>query len=678
MNLERRRFLKLTSLASSGLYLAQALPHSTAATPASPSSFATVPNTSPNYAQWQEYARGLLKPIQRLFVPGRASLDINGPGSACGEAADRFETFARPLLLAAHYLQSRPETGPEAEEAKQLRNSLAKWFRAGLVIGSSPTGPESWGPDANYHQLHVEMGLLAIALQIASVDLWDPLTQAEKDQVAYWFSSARNTGYVDNNHYFMGIHVIEFLGSVGYGLPTDDLIVTEYFERLEFMHRGNGWFQDGINQSFDYYNAYAFNYYGLWWARLHGEKNPERAQRWREWARTFTQDYQHFFAASGEHAAFGRSITYRFNAIATFGMSVLENCTDLPMGRLRRICGRNLEFFLNKPIYQDQGCLAIGWVDQFEDSRELYTGAGSPYWAAKGFAALLIPPEHEFWHADEVPLESEIADHARVIRPAGIVVRSVDGQVEIINAGSQVSHTNLRYGAWKWSKAAYRSGIGFTYAFPEPTRWSPDSALTIDMPDGRNYGRHSTVALEMAQDHVLYSWALGFAWPPEGPPVQTNVSLNTGIWWNKGWVLHVHSYDARQPVKFQQGGYALPLATTNSDRTEQPQHLAAWDTVAGQGTVIQSLLGFDGTAWDSRHDESKRRTHLYSPFHITPITNTKSRVGTGYLAALTWVGEDRAASKPWQVVSTTAGTWKLKHPKLGNWIINHALLPRGA
>jgi hypothetical protein len=192
-------------------------------------------------------------------------------------------------------------------------------------------------------------------LQIAPEQLWGPLAQAEKDQVAQWLASARYSGYVNNNHYFMGIHVLEFLGRHGYGRAGDAALVEEYFDRLEKMHRGGGWFEDGINQAYDYYNAYAFNYYGLWWAKLHGGRNPARAKRWREWARSFTLDLEHFFAASGEHPAFGRSLTYRFNVLAPFGLAVSENCCDVPLGRIRRLGTRNLDFFLRHPIYQDQG-----------------------------------------------------------------------------------------------------------------------------------------------------------------------------------------------------------------------------------------------------------------------------------------------------------------------------------
>ena len=86
----------------------------------------------------------------------------------------------RPLALAAHYLQSAPLPAhdPASAEDDAFRERIAAWFRAGLITGSDPSGPHYWGPDASYHQHHVEMGLLAIALQIAPAQLWTPLPPA--------------------------------------------------------------------------------------------------------------------------------------------------------------------------------------------------------------------------------------------------------------------------------------------------------------------------------------------------------------------------------------------------------------------------------------------------------------------------------------------------------------------
>lgn len=621
------------------------------------------------YRHWQAAARGLLEPLAALMLPGRADLAIAGPPSDHDAQADRLESFARPLLLAAFYLQTVPEPA-EAGGADPVafRTRVATWFREGLVIGSDERSPHYWGPDANFHQHHVEIGLLCIALQIAPRQLWDPLTQTQKDQVARWLGTARGSGIVNNNHYFMGVHILEFLSAQGYGRPADLIIVDEFLTRMEGMHRGGGWFEDGINQAYDHYNAYAFHFYGVWWARLHGARNPARAARWREWARLFVRDYQHFFAASGEHPAFGRSITYRFNCLNVFGLTLAEECTDLSPGMLRRLCTRNLDFFLSKPIRQAQGCLAIGWTDEFEPIRESYTCAGSPYWAAKGFTPLLLPPDHAFWTAAEAPLPSERGDHAHVIKAAGLTVRSTGGEVEILNAGSQISNSQLRYGAWKWSKTAYRTGTSFTLAFPNQTNWSPDNALTTQLADGQVYGRHSTVAVEMDEHHSYYSYNLG------AKIRQANTSVEAGVWWKAGWVLQLHVYEARQPMVLRLGGYALPLASPKVERSASPRLLQAWSE-DGRGTALQALHGFATYEWDERLDETRPRAHVAAPYHVTPVARIDHPPAASWVAALTWAGTSRQEAAPWVVTSGEAGAWKLEHPSLGGWDVRHWALP---
>ncbi len=620
-----------------------------------------------SYRHWQRQTKRLLDPLAALMRPGRADLAISGPASDHGVQADRLETFARPLVLAAHYLQSSPDPADPADLA--FREKIAAWFRAGLVIGSDAASGHYWGPDASYHQHHVEMGLLTIALQIAPDQLWTPLSPAERDTVAHWLATARGGGIVNNNHLFMSVHILEFLGKQGYGHRTDRALITAHLNQLETMYRGGGWFEDGINQAYDHYNAYAFHFYGLWWARLHGAIDETRAQRWREWARLFVRDYQYFFAASGEHPAFGRSIMYRFNAINVFGLAAAEGCTDVPLGRLRRLCTRNLDFFLARPITQEQGCLAFGFTDRFDDIAEAYSCSGSPYWCAKGLAALLLPPDHAFWHEPEQPLPAEEGDFAHAMPVPGLLVRGVGGEVEILNAGSMVSNTQLRYGAWKWGKLAYRSGTGFTLASGDfATRWSLDGGLTQELPDGRNYGRHSTTTVEMDAEHIGYSYGLGFKVD------QISTGVETFVWWRAGWVLQVHLVDPRQAAVFRVGGYALPSTSPDLEVDGDAPILTAWAT-SGHGTALQPLLGFDGTEWDLRPDGSQPRRHVLAPYHATPVARTASQTHPGVLAALAWTGSERAAAAAWHVSLAHPGRWKLTHPQLGDWSIEHWSLP---
>jgi hypothetical protein len=81
---------------------------------------------------------------------------------------------------------------------------------------------------------------------------------------------------------------------------------------------------------------------------------------------------------------------------------------------------RNLDFFLSRPIYQEQGCLAAGFTDRFDKIVEPYSCAASPYWAAKGFTPLLLPPNLRDWvpadHLAQSLIEAVEAIELRKVR----------------------------------------------------------------------------------------------------------------------------------------------------------------------------------------------------------------------------------------------------------------------
>src|ERR1051325_702393 len=121
---------------------------------------------------------------------------------------------------------------------------------------------------------------------------------------------------------------------------------------------------------------------------------------------------------------------YPFSATAPFGLAEYCGLSPIPPGQSRRVCSRNLDFFLRHPIEQRQHALSLGWTDEFPEVTEAYSCAGSVYWAAKAFAPLLLPRKHEFWRAKEQPAPAAEKDFQRAIPQAGLVVRSHGGDVE--------------------------------------------------------------------------------------------------------------------------------------------------------------------------------------------------------------------------------------------------------
>ena len=612
------------------------------------------------YASWRSAAESLLKPLVPLMAPGKASIPLRGQASNHGEIADRLESFARPCLLAAHWLKAEP-----GQREQVSRDQIAQWFRRGLVLGTNADGAEYWGPTANHHQHTVEMAALTLALQMARPQLWDPLSTKERGQVARWLASVRGAGLHRNNHMFFCVLPLAFLEQEGYGRAADQAVSRHLLDVLEGMALGGGWFLDGMNETEDYYAAYAWSYYGLWWSKLYGHSDPARARRWKNWAEVFLKDYLHFFAASGENPPFGRSIGYRFAATAPFGLAEYCGVSAVPPGQARRACTLNLDFFLRHTIQQSQGALSLGWTDEFAAVSEAYSCAGSPYWAAKAFAPLLLPPAHAFWQAASKPLPAELGDFQRAVPQAGLVVRGSEGQVEVLNNANGICVGNIKFGTWKWGKLSYRTGFGFEIN-PTETRYPLDAALTADFGDGAIHGRHQCLPIVVAADHCGSVYGLGDRFS------QQHVSVETRLWWKGGWQLQWHHVVAHRPATLRLGTLSLPLPDGTARELVLEKTFGAANN-AQLAIAVQPLRGF---ATVSKHEsDPAQRVHLLTFHSLLLVAETERFTGERDLLALVNAGRAEPAPVPWEVRTSQPGRLELKHPVLGEWRIAEPGLP---
>lgn len=566
----------------------------------------------------------LLAPLVQRMNPGAATIPLEGPPSDHGEIADLLEAFARPCLLASHWLAAQ---GGETEGF--TRDQVAKWFREGLVAGTDPSAETYWGPVTNYHQHSVEMGALVLSLEIAREWLWQPLSDPEKQQVIAWLRTARGCGFHRNNHLFFGVLPLCFLIREGADRPGDQQLVLRWMDILESMYLGDGWFIDGMNESVDHYNAFAWHYYGLWWGKLYGYMDPPRAQRWREYAVPFLRDYVHFFAASGEHVPFGRSMVYRFNAVAPFGLAHYCDVDALPPGLSRNVFMKNVQFF-TRQLPEDKP-LSLGWTDEFPLMAEVYSCAGSPYWAAKAFSPLLIPPDNPFWQAETEALPSETENFSHAMPAAGLVVRSIDGDIELFNSETGINPGNTRFGTYKWGKTSYRTGTGFEVA-SESGEFPRDAAVTAESDDGTVYGRHSTHMIKCTNNESAMVYVLGHK------VSHFAVQVETHIWWKQGWQLQLHRINALQPATVHVGGQSLP---TNDDTYQ---------------SKLVAIQGFDSPEKIVRHDASDR-THILASESHYPVLSCRVS-GPATLICLAYCGKE--TPQPWQVESLNESGISLK------------------
>ena len=607
---------------------------------------------SNDYEKWVAAAERLLTPLVEKMRPGVASLPLEGMASNHGAVADGLESFARPCLLAGHWLAAQG-----GERAGFSRAQVAEWFRAGLLAGTAPLKKNYWGAVTNYHQHSVETGALVLALEMARDWLWTPLTASEQQQVLRWFRTVRGTGLHRNNHLFFGVVPLCFLIREGAASKEDSALVLRWMDVLESMYLDHGWFIDGMNETVDHYNAYAFHYYGLWWGKLYGSLDEPRAARWKKWAGLFLQDYAHFFAASGENVPFGRSLTYRFAASAPFGLAHHCGVRTLSPGMSRRLCTQNLDFFLDRlPPSQP---LSIGWTDEFPALAEAYSCAGSPYWAAKAFAPLLIAPDDAFWQAPQEPIPAEGVPFSRAMPAAGLVIRSTEGAVELLNTSSGICPGNTAFGTYKWGKTSYRTGVGFEVRAPDGT-FPQDAALTAESEDGIIYGRHSTHSLKCADDEAAMVYVLG------DKTSRFCTQVESRVWWRNGWQLQLHRFAAHQPARLMVGAYSLAAAEESLLRVEQ-KNLFVCATNGAQHVALQGLSGWD-SARTIKHAGSDGRTHLLAANSVYPVLQTGWMKGDGQLLCLSYCGAEPATE--WIVESCDEKSVMLRSADGAIWSVS--------
>jgi hypothetical protein len=613
-----------------------------------------------DHQAWLRIAEEGMRPLAKLMQPGKAGLPILGKASNHGAQADRLESFARPCLWAAHWLQCDGKKSADPDSLS--REQIAEWFRRGLVHGTDPGDLEYWGPTADHHQHSVEMAALVLSLDIAREDLWDPLGRKERQQIAAWLGSIRGKKLHLNNHLFFGVLTLEFLRREGFGAKGDASSITENLEVLESMAMGGGWFRDGTNETVDYYNAYAFHYYSVWWGLLHGASDPARKRRWSDWTAQFLKDHARFFATSGENVPLGRSLTYRFNAVAPFALAEKAGISTLPPGLSRRLCSKNLEFFWSRPIRQSQGVIGLGWVDVFPEMAERYSCGGSPYWCAKGLSALLLPASSDFWQAAEEPLPSEAGDFSHPMAQTGLIVRGIGGEIELTNAGTAICAKNTIFGPYKWGKLGYRTGTGFEVQAPG-TDYPLDASLTAQSADGTLHGRQATRALAVEADHLACTYPLG-----------GDVEIETHLWWNGHWQLQLHKYKIANPCRLLLGGQSL-AEDEESELVFSGKFPRLWWRNRTHRAVLQTVHGFENSALRQVTRGKHPRTHIYAANSLTPYLQTATIEGEGWLAALHGNSPVSGELAGWEVSATEVGAWTLRSSGAADWIIRHPALP---
>lgn len=339
------------------------------------------------------------------------------------------------------------------------KGSITAPFIKAITKGTDPGDPDYWGDPIPNDQVG---SIIALGIYINPKVFWDPLTQQQKENLLKYFQKQTLNSTYPGNHYYFHMTPMSILEKYGYGSNRE--FYTKMSERLMGWYRGNGWFSDGINNGFDYYNTWGFQLYNQVLYKYDSKWKAQFGERVEKATVGFFESFPFLFGRDGGPIPWGRSLSYRFASNSAIAWSVINHTCTLSNGEARRIASGSLKYFWEHGCLGANGLLDIGYWGSNAGLAEDYLYPGDPYFAVQGLSCLLIPESDPFWTDVEEPIPADGAGGKLAVPGAQFTlhVNPIDGDARLYPVGQPfgLDRSIWQIGA-KYDQHAYSSYLGW-------------------------------------------------------------------------------------------------------------------------------------------------------------------------------------------------------------------------
>jgi hypothetical protein len=450
------------------------------------------PYTGWTRAHWEYILSRITYGYAKLAAQSGSPARVLYPDDRRGlpDAVDAIESFAR--IASAWGAWLRNPANPAILSFQGHEVNLETLLRQALLDGTNPSNPYTyWGDIGHLDQRIVESADIAVMIWMSRERVFNKMTSAEQAQVMDWLARVDGKGTYTDNWILFTAMAQAVRHHLGFPSPEDDL--DNRLLQIGEFYRGDGWYVDGPTDEFELYNAWMFGWHYLLWTWIDGDRRPDHRQQVLERGRSFIDGFLHFFGANSSYPAWGRSIVYRFAALAPFAVGhFLKIAPDDP-GLLRRVSSGCIRYFYDHGLFDpDHHFVRQGYHGDFPAAGEAYISPGSPYWCCHGLFALTFDNDDPFWTATESPLPVERDDFELVLPAPGFVVsgRRATGQVLLLNSRSGQEYDAPRHNyTSKYGKLAYSTHFPFN-VLPIHGSYSPDGMISLTR-DGKAFGHRT-------------------------------------------------------------------------------------------------------------------------------------------------------------------------------------------
>ncbi len=516
-----------------------------------------------------------------------------------------FEGLSRTFMLAAPILAEEPDLEVGGW-------NLRDYYANQILRATDPASPRFVGTitemKAKYkfplYQHTAEGAALALGLRNSKAVLWDRYSKDERDQVARLLDDFTHHRTNSHNWRWFNVLMSTFLELEGYDVCRTTR--ADHLQNLLAFYAGDGWYRD--MGTFDFYSAWAFQYYGPIWAAWYGHEHaPEIAAIIERRHNRLMETYPLMFARDGASLMWGRSIIYRCAASAPFPAAFMLREPNVDPGWARRIASGNILQFLTRDDVFTDGVPSLGFYRTFDPLVQSYSCAVSPFWLAKVWLALALPADSPFWTATENEgVWEDLGDASRtetIEGPGlGITVHGASGCAEVAPGKVASKNSNPNY-----TRLAYNTALLWENDTPDGA--SAMAYAVRDIGADTEFWPQTNLKFCGARGGVLYRQTQLRGWLARVDLADIPVPAG---------VLRVDRVRVPYAHELRLGHFALP----HPDGVEPVVEVldiggrpAAMAAVPGRQLALVALAGWENVGWDVRrdlHPETPESTLLYA------------------------------------------------------------------
>lgn len=358
-------------------------------------------------------AKPVLEPMSRGCLQKEMQLELSPTWDGRKQKVAYMEAFGRLLAGVSPWL-ALPDD--DTEEGKQ-RAELRKYALGALKNAVDPESPDYllWKGEG---QALVDAAYLVWGLMHAWDALWVPLDDVTKQRYIDVMVGLRVENPPYTNWLLFCASIETFIRKAGG--PWDVMRCQLALRSVDEWYVGDGFYSDGPDFAFDYYNAYVLH-------PMFVECNEQLTNGGTRRIRNIPQDFykkglarmqrygmelERLISPEGTFPVYGRSITYRTGVLQPLALLSWRKWLpkELQEGQVRAAMTAVLtRMFGDDRNFNKGGYLTLGFNGSQPNISDWYTNNGSLYMASLALMPLGLPASDSFWTCESLKWTSKKA-----------------------------------------------------------------------------------------------------------------------------------------------------------------------------------------------------------------------------------------------------------------------------